>query len=506
MSKKRILSLVENFVKVFETKYNLVSEADEDNAPLINPQSNEMRKQVINKLIVPGEEEGSKPPADTQRAEELAKAIISQGSRGRFNTPDGSKSLISYQTVIGVPGEKAAGATKETQTYDLAIELLVQAYNTPDGEQGPLGLTAVTPEMKRKILDGLKSMFSLFKDDGDPSPLLWFVYGNRMNSKNPGSLPPIPKKKAEDGQEYPDTMAMKDYASEAYQHLMSVFEKVITRNVSYEDEKTSSYVNTVLRNVLKKIQQKTLKGDDLGITGMRGDAQARGYSMDTSFHDRDAQGAGDSKFFYQVHQGDQGDAYFDISKYGDLGVQAAKDIETALYALSGTKPPIHQKQMYSAVISNNEKFNSLKDFAKWMYENVAQFPAVAEYLGSWPEGDQGFYMKKIMNELGSLFKSGKFLKIRQVIFDEKYANMIQGNPEMGASFAGDLFGLDASSSQAGTKMGGYNPETGEEWGPDNNDAGQYAQVDDPDAFYASLEEAVSFRLFEYALNRALLIN
>ncbi|MDG1950939.1 MAG: hypothetical protein P8J32_09070 [bacterium] len=500
MSKKRILSLVENFVKAFETKYNLISEADEEVKPQINPQSNAMRKQVINKLVSPGDDANSKPPADMQRAEELAKAIISQGSRGRFQTPDGGKSTINYQTVIGRPGEKTAGATKETQTYDLAIELLVQAYNTPEGQPGPLGLSAVTPEMKRKILDGLKSMFSLFKDNGDPSPLLWFVYGNRMFSKNPGSLPPIPKKKKADGTgEYPDTMAMQEYAAEAFQVLMNNFEKIITRNISDADQKTAAYVNVVLRNALMKIQKKAAKGDDLGISGMRGDTQARGYSMDTAFHDRDAMGAGDSKFFYQVHKGDQGEAYFDISKYGDIGKQAAQDIEAALYAMPGTKPPMHQKQMYSAVVSNNEKFDSLKSFSEWMADNASQFPAIAEYLGNWPGQDQKFYVKKIMNELGSLFKSGKFLKIRQQIFDDKYAKMIQGNPEMGAAFAGDFFGLDKSpeasvSTPMDTRIDG---EDGKEYDMDDS----Y----DMDAYYASLEEAVSYRLFEYALNSTLLI-
>lgn len=504
MSKKKILSLVESFVKAFENKYNLISEADEENAPLINPQSNEMRKQVINKLITPGEEKGSKPPANVQQAEELAKAIIAQGSRGRFQTPDGGRSTINYQTVIGRPGEKQAGATKETQTYDLAIELLVQAYNTPDGEAGPIGLTAVTPEMKRNILDGLRSMFSLFKSDGDPSPLLWFVYGSRMFSDNPGSLPPIPKKKTEDGDEYPDTMAMQEFAAEAYQVLMQNFEKIITRNISDVDQKTAAYVNVVLRNALMKIQQKAAKGDNLGMAGMRGDQQVKGYSMDTSFHDRDAQGAGDSKFFYQVHGGDQGEAYFDISKYGDLGAQAAQDIEAALYALPGTKPPMHQKQMYSAVVSNNEKFDSLKSFAEWMVDNVSQYPAIAEYFGNWPGEEPKFYVKKTMNELASLFKSGKFLKIRQQIFDDKYATLINKNPELGASFAGDFFGLDADADDGPKNMGGYDPVSGKEWGA-AGDGERYAQVDDPDAFYASLEEAVSFRLFEMALNRALLI-
>jgi len=429
----------------------------------------------------------------------MAKAIVSRGAAARTMIK-GKSSYINYQTTIGDANKGDLGASAESQTLDLVIELLVQAYNTPLGEEGPLSLSAVTPEMKRNIIDGLRFIFFPLDAAGNPTPFFfWTWYGPQVGMSVQLYKPR--KVNPDTGQDYVNKEAMVEYSLEAYDYIASyTIPTALAREVASSGEKTSSYIIGSTRNRISKIMSNDSKFGDVGFGGTKGQRQdrsgtPRGRSMNISTDvDKD----------YEKLQGDD-EAYFDISKYGDLGASAAQDIEAALYALGGTKPPMHQKQMYSAVISNNEKFDSLKSFAEWMVDNVSQYPAISEYFGNWPGEDSKFYVKKTMNEIASLFKSGKFLKVRQEVFDEKYAKIINKNPELGASFAGDFFGLDANADDSSKTMGGYDPVSGKEWGAVGDDGERYAQVDDPDAFYANLEEAVNFRLFELALNRALLI-
>lgn len=510
--KQQIKNLVESFVKSLEKKYNLIKEADEEMELNYNPASRAMRQNVIDRLISPPDEGlKTKPGADRLKAQEIAKAILANGSRARVDLGNDGKTFITYQSTLSKAQKQGESqASPESQTLDLVIEYLVQLYNTPEGEPGILGVSAVTPEMKRNIKDGFQLVFYPLDFNGKPNIFFyWIWYGPKIGF---AAAPPKPYElDPTTGTERLNREKMVDYTLTAYEAVISrAIQGALGRSIENDTQKTSAYITASIRNAIKSEMRQEARTGNTGINakGMK-NVNLRGDSMSAHLN-RDEKGAGDDKTMYDIHKAANEEPYFDLKKYGDLGMQVAQDIEAELYALGGTKPPMHQKELFSSKIHNQDKgFNSLKSFAEWTLQNLDQTPALAEYLSTkFPGQDEKFYVKKIMNELQSLYSSGKFLKIREDLFHNKYANMLSADAELGPIIMGDFFGIDQNSpegrsfqklSKQDTKVSGVDPSSGKE---------REFDVMDPydmDAYYQSLREAVNIKLLEYALNKILLL-
>ena len=539
MDKRRIRLMAESFVKAIEKKYNLISEADE--APemqhQINPDSNTGRMQVIDYLVDPGKYGSEKSGADQNKARAIAAAIIKQGENARLLDPkNGKKVPIRHNKLVGGKTAKdVEQANQKTQDHDLAVEMLMAAYNTPNGQETPFQLGVADPIMKTNIKRGLMMMFNLFDDHGDPGPLLRMIYGNAYHSPNPAGLPPIPTKMV-NGVEIKDTMAMRDYAYAAYEHLLQNMDAILTRNVSPDGkskggnwQKTMSYLNVMLRNKLKAVfKDEKQKGDWTGVKG------ASGFSFDAGHNDKDAQGAGDAKMFYAANKGT--DSLFDMA-HGDVGVQALKDIRDELLNLDGQKykeffnlddkarmprpKPFHLEAL-QAIIDNLEGEGTHVDadgneYMGGKYKNWTEFindivinpptnyPALAAFVS-------GKDYKKVETNLRQFFSGKLFNMARDFVYKTKYAKIMNPgstDPSMKPASVGSMFGTekDVTSDRWKGKSRGYDPLKGEDPedfdGPTHVDTDYdelYANLEEQEQFMQELQESVAKRLFEHIVS------
>ena len=526
--------MAEQFLQSIEERFeHLIKEAEEspEMEHPINPDSNAGRMQVIDYLVDPSKYGSQKAAANQNKARAIAAAIINQGENARLLDPEnGSKVPIRHNKLVGGKTAKdVEQANQKTQDHELAVEMLMAAYNTPNGQETPFQLGVADPVMKENIKRGLIMMFNLFDDKGDPGPLLRMIYGNAFHSPNPSGLPPIPTRIV-NGVEVKDTMAMREYAYAAYEHLLQSMDKILARNVSPTGQsdtgnwqKTMSYVTTIMRNKLKQdFKKENQKGDWTGVKG------APGYSLDRGFNDKDAKGAGDAKMFYATQKGTED--LFDLAK-GDVGVQALKDIRDELINLDANKykeffslpdnarmpkPKPHHIQALQLIIDNLQGERVHKDaegneymsgkYANWadflrdiIAHPPADYPALADFINK----TQDF--NKVRMNLGLFFDSKLFQMARDYVYKTKYAKIISPDaksPTLGTTTAGDFFGRERQiQSDKWKKSGGEDePEIRgipmSQWGPDEYGE-YYASMQEEEKFMKELSEAVGVRLFEH---------
>lgn len=545
MKKHPLRLMAEQFLQSIETKFQyalkersitaekriaqLIKEAEEspEMEHQINPESNTGRMQVIDFLLDPGKYD--KPqivPANQKRARAIAEAIIKQGQYARLMSPKNSgKVPVRYDTLIGAKGKDTIEQTNQrTQDYDLAIEMLVAAYNTPNGQETPFQLGTASSQMKEQIKQGITVMFNMFDDaTGDPGIFLKFIYGDRYNSPNPGSLPKIPTKLV-NGVEMKDTMAMRDQAYEAYGHLIKQIDKILRRPVdpsgvdlkSQKWSKTSAYVTTTVRNKM--------------ITDFKNARKNR-------FSDVDIDSGVVDK---ELSTGPGGESLFDLSKMGDLGIQALKDIRDELINWDPNKykeffgdssdgarmpkPKDYHIEALSLIIDSLEgsvvhtdaqgkeymggQYKTLAEFSRDIFQNPpTQYPALSQFIKTKNSA------KAVQENLDSFFKSKVFELAKDYMRKTKYAKLMNPNADdvkFGATNPGGLFGSERQEKSDRWKKSSSEDEEELEidgkkqsdWDADDY-AKYYATLEEEKEFMEQLSESVNRRIFDYVIKTAI---
>lgn len=561
---QQVRQLAESFIKALKEKYPALNEAEDSSQLPINPSSRQGRKAVIDFLQNPVDEDGieMKVPADMQSALKIAQQIIDKGESARLN----------YNNLVGdTTDDTFMGTNPRTQNLTLALELLAYAYNTPDGEEIGYGLGVATPEIRKNIVDGFIGMFNPLDDRGGIS-----VFGKMLMGDSEDRRLPLPYRvNPEDNKEYVDNRKIKQFLADAYFRIAEKIAKSflskdvdpsgkVRGNIEGKFENLPAYVVSSMRRAYVDAfnEYQSQAGDYTGVKGW-GSKQAKGFSMDAGHLDRDAQGSGDSKMFYGIHNANPPTPLIDFSSKGNFGLQVLKDIyeefknpkSTEVYRrvlgdkfnVGKTKPieldilratidslsSMELKKVPVPKTKSNPdgfkeimrpKYKDWTEFLKDIYQNPPeQYPALADYIKSANK------IKKVEDKFTEFFGGRKFQVIRDFLYRTKYEK--EFNPDAKGiklstpkKMAGPNFNLsalyktdDPTSSGQLKKAKSWDPLSGEpepEMGDDEKqyyvDPGDYdqyyAQMKEQTLFEHKLQEAVAKRLFDHMIKKALFNN